>query len=100
MSQPEMQPEGPPRNEPGPGSGSRGRDDRGRDDRGRDDDDRGRDDRGRAVRGRRGRGGDLTVAPFPLGDWGEPSDRLDEVYRWVEADALRTATWYLGDRVR
>lgn len=79
MSQPEMQPEGPPRNDsgvPGPagsappsgtGSGAPGR--------------------------------DLTGAPFPLGDWGEPAQRLDELYRWVEAEALRTADWYLCDRV-
>ncbi len=41
---------------------------------------------------------DLTGRPFPLGDWGEPAERLDELYRWVEADALRTAAWYLSDR--
>lgn len=81
MSQPEMQPEGPPRNEPGPGgpaapSGS-----------------------GSGARGRRDRGHDLTGEPFPLGDWGDPAQRLDELYRWVEADALRTADWYLNDRV-
>ncbi|WP_406014291.1 SLATT domain-containing protein [Streptomyces sp. NBC_00984] len=78
MSQPEMQPEGPPRNEPG-SAGSAGTS--------------GSDSR------TRGRGRDLTGAPFPLGDWGEPADRLDELYRWVEADALRTADWYLSDRV-
>ncbi|WP_371653519.1 MULTISPECIES: SLATT domain-containing protein [unclassified Streptomyces] len=61
MSQPEMQPEGPP----GPP----------------------RDER------------DLTGRPFPLGDWGEPAERLDELYRWVEAGALRTAEWYLADRL-
>ncbi|MFF3325728.1 SLATT domain-containing protein [Streptomyces sp. NPDC002889] len=44
--------------------------------------------------------GDLTGRAFPLGDWGEPAERLDELYRWVEADALRTADWYLADRVR
>lgn len=42
--------------------------------------------------------GDLTGRPFPLGDWGEPAERLDELYRRVEADALRTAEWYLSDR--
>ncbi|MGW0775964.1 SLATT domain-containing protein [Streptomyces sp. NPDC002835] len=52
----------------------------------------------------RGEGGeappsDLTGRTFPLGDWGEPAARLDELYRWVEADALRTADWYLADRV-
>ncbi|MEU6056899.1 SLATT domain-containing protein [Streptomyces sp. NPDC047097] len=50
-------------------------------------------------RGARGsRGGDLAGRPFPLGDWGEPAARLDELYRWVEQDALRTADWYLADR--
>ncbi|WP_351229714.1 SLATT domain-containing protein [Streptomyces sp. NPDC002133] len=44
--------------------------------------------------------GDLTGRPFPLGDWGEPAERLDELYRWVEANALRTAEWYLSDRAR
>ncbi|MFD5426933.1 SLATT domain-containing protein [Streptomyces sp. NPDC127084] len=43
---------------------------------------------------------DLTARPFPLGDWGEPAERLDELYRWVEANALRTADWYLRDRTR
>ncbi|WHM37985.1 SLATT domain-containing protein [Streptomyces sp. BPTC-684] len=42
---------------------------------------------------------DLTGRPFPLGDWGEPAERLDELYRWVEAGALRTAEWYLADRL-
>ncbi|MFE0735486.1 SLATT domain-containing protein [Streptomyces sp. NPDC058855] len=41
---------------------------------------------------------DLTGTPFPLGDWGEPAERLDELYRWVEGNALRTAEWYLSDR--
>lgn len=45
-------------------------------------------------------GGDLTGSPFPLGDWAEPAERLDELYRWVEAGALRTAGWYLADRSR
>ncbi|MFF8844912.1 SLATT domain-containing protein [Streptomyces sp. NPDC015127] len=44
--------------------------------------------------------GDLTGRAFPLGDWGEPAVRLDELYRWVESDALRTADWYLADRPR
>ncbi|RFU85965.1 SLATT domain-containing protein [Streptomyces triticagri] len=52
------------------------------------------DDGGRADTA----GGDLTGRPFPLGDWGAPADRLDELYRWVEANALRTAGWYLADR--
>ncbi|MFE3553894.1 SLATT domain-containing protein [Streptomyces sp. NPDC059193] len=70
MSQPEMQPEGPPRDPRDPreeGSGPMA-------------------------------AGDLTGRPFPLGDWGEPAERLDELYRRVEADALRTAEWYLSDR--
>ncbi|WP_371258651.1 MULTISPECIES: SLATT domain-containing protein [unclassified Streptomyces] len=45
------------------------------------------------------RGEDLTGRPFPLGDWGEPAERLHELYRWVEETALRTADWYLADRV-
>lgn len=36
---------------------------------------------------------------FPLGDWGEPTDRLEELYVWVEQRALRVADWYLADRV-
>ncbi|MXG27162.1 SLATT domain-containing protein [Streptomyces sp. YIM 132580] len=44
-------------------------------------------------------GRDLTGRPFPLGDWGEPAERLDELYRWVESGALATADWYLNDRV-
>ncbi|GHB69944.1 hypothetical protein GCM10010347_45260 [Streptomyces cirratus] len=60
VSQPEMQPEGPPRDP--------------------------------------AEDGDLTGRPFPLGDWGEPAERLDELYRRVEDDALRTAEWYLADR--
>ncbi|MFG2629244.1 SLATT domain-containing protein [Streptomyces sp. NPDC048473] len=81
MSQPEMQPEGSPRNEPG-SAGSAGP-----------------SGSGSGARGRDARGRDLTGTPFPLGDWGEPAERLDELYRWVEADALHTADWYLRDRV-
>ncbi|MFJ4922446.1 SLATT domain-containing protein [Streptomyces sp. NPDC088725] len=44
--------------------------------------------------------GDLTGGPFPLGDWGEPAVRLDELYRWVETGALRTVGWYLAERAR
>ncbi|WP_427921652.1 SLATT domain-containing protein [Streptomyces sp. cg40] len=44
-------------------------------------------------------GGDLAGRTFPLGDWGEPAARLDELYRWVERGALETAAWYLTDRV-
>ncbi|MFG2885488.1 SLATT domain-containing protein [Streptomyces sp. NPDC048297] len=45
------------------------------------------------------RPGDLTGRSLPLGDWGEPAERLDELYRWVERGALQTASWYLEDRV-
>ncbi len=45
------------------------------------------------------RPGDLTGRAFPLGDWGEPAERLEELYRWVERGALQTAAWYLTDRV-
>ncbi|MER5727440.1 SLATT domain-containing protein [Streptomyces sp. NPDC002138] len=68
MSQPEMQPEGPPRDPREEGGGPMAA------------------------------AGDLTGRPFPLGDWGEPAERLDELYRRVEDDALRTAGWYLCDR--
>ncbi|WP_326698338.1 SLATT domain-containing protein [Streptomyces sp. NBC_01754] len=81
MSQPEMQPEGPPRKESGAGSGA---------------------DTGSERSGSHHGAGpqDLTGRAFPLGDWGDPAERLDELYRWVEAGALRTADWYLHDRVR
>ncbi|MFD7923295.1 SLATT domain-containing protein [Streptomyces sp. NPDC059740] len=69
MSQPEMQPEGLPRGE------------------------------GRARRREDGRPRDLAGRTFPLGDWGEPAERLDELYHWVETGALRVADWYLKDRV-
>ncbi|MER5785077.1 SLATT domain-containing protein [Streptomyces mobaraensis] len=62
MSQPEMQPEGLPKEQDG-----------------------------------RHRG-DLRGRTFPLGDWGEPAQRLDELYRWVESGALLLADWYLADR--
>jgi SMODS and SLOG-associating 2TM effector domain 2 len=42
--------------------------------------------------------GDLLGRPFPRGDWGDPSQRLDELYVWVESRALHTADWYLRDR--
>lgn len=47
---------------------------------------------------RRGRR-DLAGRAFPLGDWGEPAERLDELYQWAESGALRTIDWYLTDRV-
>ncbi|GLF95948.1 SLATT domain-containing protein [Streptomyces yaizuensis] len=84
MSQPEMQPGGPAREERG-------------------DPQRGEQQRAERQRGEQQRGepqrGDLTGRPFPLGDWGRPAERLDELYRWVETGALRTAEWYLTDRV-
>jgi hypothetical protein len=54
---------------------------------------------GRGEGGAGLRPGDLTGRAFPLGDWGEPAARLDELYRWVERGALQTAAWYLSDRV-
>ncbi|WP_225838755.1 SLATT domain-containing protein [Streptomyces sp. NK08204] len=69
MGQPEMQPEGPPHQD------------------------------GRGEGAAELRPGDLTGRPFPLGSWGEPAQRLDELYRWVEHGALETAAWYLADRV-
>lgn len=83
MSQPEMQPEGPPRKESDAGSGEIGAEHS-------------------ASGSGRGRpaGRDLIGRPFPLGDWGEPAERLDELYRWVETGALDTADWYLDDRIR
>ncbi len=53
--------------------------------------------RGRAPRERPA---DLSGAPFPQGDWGDPAARLAELYRWAEQDALRTAEWYLAGRSR
>ncbi|MFJ9585707.1 SLATT domain-containing protein [Streptomyces acidicola] len=73
MSQPEMQPEG---------TSQEGRGD-------------GRDDGAGLWAG----GRDLAGQPFPTGDWGEPAERLEELYRWVERSALETVTWYLADRV-
>ncbi len=82
VSQPEMQPEGPPRKESDAGSGENGA------------------EHSASGPGRgRPAGRDLTGRPFPLGDWGEPAERLDELYRWVETGALDTADWYLNDRV-
>ncbi|WP_405743100.1 SLATT domain-containing protein [Streptomyces sp. NBC_01525] len=83
MSQPEMQPEGPP------GDGGRGREPRRA------------WERAAALLGvgSQGRGpGDLTGRAFPHGDWGEPADRLDTLYAWTEESALRAADWYLHDR--
>ncbi|MBW1604701.1 SLATT domain-containing protein [Streptomyces sp. JJ66] len=41
---------------------------------------------------------DLLGRAFPLGDWGEPVERLEELYLWVEDGALRGIAWYLADR--
>ncbi|MEV7425988.1 MULTISPECIES: SLATT domain-containing protein [unclassified Streptomyces] len=99
MSQPEMQPGGPAREE-GPSSGARY------------GEGPGESAGGAGTEGAEGAGdatgeaegttvyGDLTGGPFPLGDWGEPAERLDELYRWVETGALRTVDWYLTDRLR
>jgi hypothetical protein len=42
---------------------------------------------------------DLLGRPAPLGDWGEPAERLEELYAWVESRALRTVDWYLAERL-
>jgi hypothetical protein len=84
VSQPEMQPEESAQEDPGA--------------RGAQGDQRDRRDRGEQAKGGVSSSSDLTGRPFPLGDWGEPAERLDELYRWVEAGALRTADWYLEDR--
>ncbi|MFI1783426.1 SLATT domain-containing protein [Streptomyces rubiginosohelvolus] len=99
MSQPEMQPEGPPRKESDAGSGENGAEHSatGVPVEGRTDGRAGGRSGGRAGWPTGGR--DLTGRPFPLGDWGEPAERLDELYRWVETGALDTADWYLNDRV-
>lgn len=82
-----MQPEGPPREEGGPvrGQGRERRRDRYRE---------------RAPgQGRAGGREDLAGRVFPLGDWGEPADRLDALYVWTEQGALGAADWYLHDRL-
>ncbi|MEU0357311.1 SLATT domain-containing protein [Streptomyces cyaneofuscatus] len=131
MSQPEMQPEGPPRKESDAGSGEIGVEASASGSRaggaggsgggsGAGAGGGGGGAGGTGARGGSGGGGagsggaraggawgggsgaggrDLTGRPFPLGDWGEPAERLDELYRWVEAGALETAEWYLTDRV-
>jgi hypothetical protein len=51
--------------------------------------------KGSAERGGRG---DLARRAFPRGDWGDPAERLDELYHWVEQGGLRVVDWYLTDR--
>jgi hypothetical protein len=53
-----------------------------------------------SVANRRGarRGRDLSVRQFPLGDWGEPAERLEELYRWSEERAVEAIDWYHRDR--
>ncbi|MFE4381331.1 SLATT domain-containing protein [Streptomyces cyaneofuscatus] len=134
MSQPEMQPEGPPRKESDAGSGEIGVEHSASGSRAGGAGGAAGSGGGRGVSGgggggagdagaRDGSGGggagsgggaraggawgggsgaggrDLTGRPFPLGDWGDPAERLDELYRWVESGALETAEWYLADRV-
>lgn len=42
---------------------------------------------------------DLSARQFPLGDWGEPAERLEELYRWSEERAVEAIDWYHKDRV-
>ncbi|WP_257032511.1 MULTISPECIES: SLATT domain-containing protein [unclassified Streptomyces] len=42
---------------------------------------------------------DLSTRQFPLGDWGEPAERLEELYRWSEERAVEAIEWYRRDRV-
>jgi hypothetical protein len=115
VSQPEMQPGGPareedsdhsyPSNRPGPSDRSGRADPSGRTDpSGRPDPADAADPSPGSAAHRRAASrppvGDLTGGPFPPGDWGEPAERLDELYRWAETGALRTVAWYLADRVR
>ncbi len=54
---------------------------------------------GRAGGGERERAErDLSARQFPLGDWGEPAERLEELYRWSEERAVEAITWYQRDR--
>jgi len=58
--------------------------------------------RGRRLPGRGAEPGrsrrDLTARQFPLGDWGEPAERLEELYRWSEERAVEAIAWYQRDR--
>lgn len=42
---------------------------------------------------------DLSARQFPLGDWGEPAERLEELYRWSEERAVEAIDWYRRDRL-
>ncbi|KJK56790.1 SLATT domain-containing protein [Saccharothrix sp. ST-888] len=42
---------------------------------------------------------DLSARQFPLGDWGEPAERLEELYRWSEERAVEAIEWYHRDRI-
>ncbi|WP_344330389.1 SLATT domain-containing protein [Kitasatospora putterlickiae] len=42
---------------------------------------------------------DLSTRQFPLGDWGEPAERLEELYRWSEERAVEAIEWYRRDRI-
>ncbi|MFF4653195.1 SLATT domain-containing protein [Streptomyces sp. NPDC001380] len=79
MSQPEMQPE-----EENPWSGEPGEEDQ--------------PAPATAEDGARPRRADLGARQFPLGDWGEPAERLEELYRWSEERAVEAVDWYLRDR--
>lgn len=52
----------------------------------------------RKEKTKRGGRGDLLSRAFPPGDWGEPAQRLEELYQWVEQGALGMVEWYLADR--
>ncbi|KPC94359.1 membrane protein [Streptomyces sp. NRRL F-6602] len=52
------------------------------------------------VRVKRVKQPDLLGRGFPSGDWDEPAERLEELYQWVEQEAMRVVDWYLADRVR
>ncbi|MDJ1134714.1 SLATT domain-containing protein [Streptomyces iconiensis] len=43
---------------------------------------------------------DLLGRGFPSGSWEEPAERLEELYKWVEQEAVHVVEWYLADRTR
>ncbi|MFF8332798.1 SLATT domain-containing protein [Streptomyces cacaoi] len=53
-----------------------------------------------SAEGVRVRQPDLLGRGFPSGDWEEPAERLEELYHWVEEEALALVEWYLADRAR